>query len=172
MNSETLPTYENNLTNNNKLESKTLLLNKDDDENLGKFSTFDVLRASYCYCCSRKQKRRNLMLKKCEYKIHYYLDIYTYIKKMQEIDLIKYCLFDENQMKLFRYLSTPPVKLSEKNIGIYKEFEEQQINYSNIGKNEIDKLVDSYIKIDKKKDITFEDIKLLRLVNAEVDYLN
>jgi hypothetical protein len=172
LNSETLPTYENNLTNNNKLESKTLLLNKDDDENLGKFSTFDVLRASYCYCCSRKQKRRNLMLKKCEYKIHYYLDIYTYIKKMQEIDLIKYCLFDENQLKLFRYLSTPPVKLSEKNIGIYKEFEEQQINYSNIGKNEIDKLVDSYINIAKKKDITFEDIKLLRLVNAEVDYLN
>ena len=168
-NRETLSTLENNL--NNKLESKTLLLNKDDDENLGKFSTFDVLRASYCYCCSRKQKRRNLMLKKCEYKIHYYLDIYTYIKKMQEIDLIKYCLFDENQMKLFKYLSTPPVKLSEKNIGIYKEFEEQQVNYSNIGKNEIDKLVDSYINIAKKKDITFEDIKLLRLVNAEVDYL-
>ena len=91
---------------------------------------------------------------------------------MQEIDLIKYCLFDENQLKLFKYLSTPPVKLSEKNIGIYKEFEEQQVNYSNIGKNEIDKLVDSYINIAKKKDITFEDIKLLRLVNAEVDYLN
>jgi hypothetical protein len=147
-------------------------LNKEDDENLGKFSTFDVLIASYCNCCSRKQRRRNLMLKKCEFKIHYYLDIYTYIKKMQEIDLIKYCLFDENQLKLFKYLSTPPVKLSEKNIGIYKEFEEQQVNYSNIGKNEIDKLVDSYINIAKKKDITFEDIKLLRLVNAEVDYLN
>ena len=91
---------------------------------------------------------------------------------MQEIDLLKYCLFDQNQLKLFKYLSTPPVKLSEKNIGIYQEFEEQQINYSKIEKQEIDDLYNTYKEMAKKKDITFEDIKLMRLVNAELDYLN
>ncbi len=139
---------------------------------MGNFSTSDYLIASFCHCCSKKQKRRNNLLKKCERKIHYYLDIYTYIKKMQEIDLIKYCLFDENQLKLFKYLSTPPVKLSEKNIGIYQEFEEHQVNYSKIEKKEIDEIYNSYKQMAVKKDITFEDIKLMRLVNAEIEYLN
>ena len=160
-----------NLTNKN-IKKKLLLVNNKDDENLGKLTTLDYLIASYCNCCSKKQKRRNYLLKKCEGKIHYYLDIYTYIKKMQEIDLLKYCLFDQNQLKLFKYLSTPPVKLSEKNIGIYQEFEEQQINYSKIEKQKIDDLYNTYKEMAKKKDITFEDIKLMRLVNAELDYLN
>jgi len=157
----------------NKYENKTILKNnEDEEENFGKFTTFDYLIASFCYCCSKKQKKRNHLLKKCERKIHYYLDIYTYIKKMQEIDLIKYCLFDDDQLKLFRYLSTPPVKLSEKNIGIYQEFEKQQINYSKMEKKEIDEIYNSYKQMAKKKDITFEDIKLMRLVNAEIEYLN
>ena len=157
---------------NKYIDKKLLLVNNKDDENLGKFTTLDYLIASFCYCCSKKQTRRNYLIKKCEGKIHYYLDIYTYIKKMQEIDLIKYCLFDHNQLKLFKYLSTPPVKLSEKNIGIYREFEEHQTNYTKIDKTEIDDLYNSYKEIAKKKDITFEDIKLMRLVNAELDYLN
>ena len=157
---------------NKYIENNTIKNNQEKEENLGNFSTSDYLVASFCHCCSKKQKRRNNLLKKCERKIHYYLDIYTYIKKMQEIDLIKYCLFDENQLKLFKYLSTPPVKLSEKNIGIYQEFEEHQVNYSKIEKKEIDEIYNSYKQMAVKKDITFEDIKLMRLVNAEIEYLN
>ena len=160
-----------NLT-NKYIDNKTLVNKQNDEDKFGNFSTIDYLIASFCHCCSKKQKKRNHLLKKCERKIHYYLDIYTYIKKMQEIDLIKYCLFDDDQLKLFKYLSTPPVKLSEKNIGIYQEFEKQQINYSKMEKKEIDEIYNSYKQMAKKKDITFEDIKLMRLVNAEIEYLN
>ena len=154
---------------NIKQYNKDIYINE--DENFGKFSLCEYICSSYFFC-SKKRKMRHLIIKKCEYKIHYYLDIYTYIKKMQEIDLLKYCLFDENQMNLFKYLSTPPIKISEKNKGIYKEFEEQQVNYMKIDNKEVDGLFSSYLEIAKKNDLTFEDVKLLRLVKAEIEFLD
>ena len=163
----------NNNRNNNifKNNIKDVNINDNDDENLGKFSPIEYIFSSFFYC-SKKRKRRHFIIKKCEYKIHYYLDIYTYIKKMQEIDLLKYCLFDDNQINLFKYLSTPPIKISEKNKGIYKEFEEQQVNCMKIDKKEVDGLFSSYLEIAKKNDLTFEDVKLLRLVKAEIEFLD
>lgn len=114
-----------------------------------------------------------MIIEQAEKKIHYYLDIYTYIKKMQEIDIIKYSLYDEDQLTLFKFLSKPPVKMGINSfgVGIYKEFEETQHNYTKIGKKEIDLLFKAYNTIRNKEEISFEDLKLLRLVKAEVDFL-
>ena len=90
---------------------------------------------------------------------------------MQEIDIMKYCLFDEDQLTLIKFLSKPPVKLGTSPIGFYKEFEEHQVNYQKINKNEIDNLFRAYNELRNKKEITFEDLKLLRLVKAEVNFL-
>ena len=38
-----------------------------------------------------------MQLKSAEFRIHYYMDIFNFIKKMQEIDLLKYCLFDQEK---------------------------------------------------------------------------
>jgi len=142
------------------------------EEKLGYYTTFDFVIAYCCNCCSKRLKNKYSLLRKCELKIHYYLDIYSYIKKMQEIDLIKYCLFDKEQIVLFNFLAKPPVKFSDKNIGIYKEFEKEQINYSKTGKKEMDEIFEAYSCIGKKTELTFEDIKLLRLVNADIDFLS
>ena len=145
---------------------------KIEDEKLGYYTTFDFIIAYCCNCCTKKLNHKYSLLRKCELKIHYYLDIYTYIKKMQEIDLIKYCLFDQEQMKLFNFLAKPPVKFNDKNIGIYKEFEKEQINYSKTSKKEMDEIFEAYSCIGKKNELTFEDIKLLRLVNADIEFLS
>ena len=131
-----------------------------------------IIWASMCFWTSKKQKRRHRLISKAEMKIHYYLDIYTYIKKMQEIDLLKYCLFDEDQSTLFKFLSKPPIQLGTGPLGLYKEFEESQVNYKKLDKPEIDALYHSYKTIRDKEEITFEDLKLLRLVTAEVKFLN
>ena len=128
--------------------------------------------ATFCSCCSDLQKRRYKIIQKAENKIHYYLDIYTYIKKMQEIDLIKYCLFDHEQMNLFEFLSKPPIKFgNEQNKFIYQEFEENQQNIKKLGAKEMDNVFHSYNNIRNKKKVCFEDIKLLRLIKAEIDFL-
>ena len=131
-----------------------------------------IIWASVCFWTSKRQKRRHRLISKAESKIHYYLDIYTYIKKMQEIDLLKYCLFDEDQSTLFKFLSKPPIQLGTGPLGLYKEFEQSQVNYKKLDKTEIDALYHSYKTIRDKEEITFEDLKLLRLVTAEIKFLN
>ena len=131
-----------------------------------------IIWASVCFWTSKRQKRRHRLISKAESKIHYYLDIYTYIKKMQEIDLLKYCLFDEDQSTLFKFLSKPPIQLGTGPLGLYKEFEQSQVNYKKLDKPEIDALYHSYKTIRDKEEITFEDLKLLRLVTAEIKFLN
>ena len=113
------------------------------------------------------------LLQKAENKIHYYLEVFNYIKGMQEIDLLKYCIFDQEQIELIDYLAKPPLKTNKKEItAIYKEFENGQVSFGKIGKKEIDKVYNAYNSIRNKDDITFEDLKLLRLINAEAQLLN
>ena len=88
------------------------------------------------------------------------------------IDFIKYCLLNKEQISLFNYLAIPPLKTNKKAFdGIYKEFESQQNDFQKFRKNEIDDIYKSYNSIMNKDDITFEDLKLLRLIRAEVQLL-
>ena len=128
--------------------------------------------AKLCFWINDDLKKTKLGIKKAEDRVHYYLDVFNYIKKMQEIDLLTYCFLDHDQYKLFEYLSKPPVKYEDDKSNIYNEFLDRQVTYKSIGKNEIDQLYKSYNNIKKKNDILFEDLKLLRLVNAEVNFLS
>ncbi len=128
--------------------------------------------AKLCFWINDDLKKTKLGIKKAEDRVHYYLDVFNYIKKMQEIDLLTYCFLDHDQYKLFEYLSKPPVKYEDDKSNIYNEFLDRQVTYKSIGKKEIDQLYKSYNNIKKKNDILFEDLKLLRLVNAEVNFLS
>ena len=70
-------------------------------------------------------------------------------------------------------MASPPLKTSSKKTNqIYKEFENEQVYVGKIKKKEIDEVYNCYNTIRFKDDITFEDLKLLRLINAEVELLN
>ena len=149
------------------------IMSLEESEEFGKLSVCDILIAKFFFCCSKKNRKKKKLFDKCEERIYYYLDIFVYSKKMQEIDLLKYSLFDEDQFVLFKYLSTPPIKLSDKNIGLYKEFQEHQSTVrKKMEKEDVDELFKAYKKISEKEKLNFEDIKLLRLINAEIDFLN
>ena len=91
---------------------------------------------------------------------------------MQEIDLLKYCLLNKEQINLFDFLAIPPISLGNNdNNSIYKEFENRQKKNKKYGIEEINELFKSYNIIRDKKEICFEDIKLLRLIRAEIDFL-
>ena len=125
-----------------------------------------------CFHCSEKQRKRFNIIHIAENKIYYYLNIHQYIIKMKEIDLLKYCLFNKEQINLFDYLAIPPINLGNdnNNNSIYKEFEKQK-RIKKYGVEEINEIFKSYNSIRDKKEICFEDIKLLRLIRAEVDFL-
>ena len=130
----------------------------------------ETICVKLCFWCSKKLDKKNNIISKAEDRVHYYLDVFNYIKKMQEIDLLTYCIFDQDQFKLFEYLSKPPVKFDGQDFNVYNEFLNRQVSYKSIDKDEIENLYKSYNNIRKKEDLLFEDIKLLRLVNAEVKF--
>ena len=154
------------------------VVNKNDEikkaeESFASIGIISAVFTSMCYWTSKYQKRRYELLNEAERKVHYYLEVFNYIKGMQEIDLLKYCLFDKEQITLFDYLASPPLKTSSKKMNaIYKEFESEQVNVGKIQKKEIDKVYDCYNIIRNKNSVTFEDLKLLRLINAEVELLS
>ncbi len=164
-------------TDNNDLSFETKINKKDDikkaEEDFHKIGVVNAVFTSVCYWSSKYKKRSYELLIRAERKVHYYLDVFNYIKGMQEIDLLKYCLFDKEQSVLFNYLASPPFKLTSKMTNsIYKEFEKEQVVFGKIKKNEIDEVYNCYNIIRTKNDITFEDLKLLRLINAEAELLS
>ncbi len=118
------------------------------------------------------KKKKKMFISKAEDKIHYYFDVYNYIKKMQEIDLLIYCLFDNEQIQLFDFLSIPPLKLEYNINDIYNEFNERQITIQKYDKKKIEDLFYSYNIIKKREDYNFENLKLMRLVNAEINFFS
>ena len=43
--------------------------------------------------------------------MNYYLDVLTYVKKVQEIDILKYLLLDKDQVKMFNFLTKPTISM-------------------------------------------------------------
>ena len=135
-------------------------------------SIISVLFSKIFFCLNKNQKRKKIFFEKAEDKIHYYFDVYNYIKKMQEIDLLIYFLFDNEQIQLFDFLSIPPLKLEYNVNDIYNEFNERQITIQKYDKKKIEDLFYSYNIIKKREDYNFENLKLMRLVNAEINFFS
>ena len=135
-------------------------------------SIFSVLFSKIFFCLNKNQKRKKIFFEKAKDKIHYYFDVYNYIKKMQDIDLLIYTLFDNDQFKLFDFLSIPPLKIDNNKNDIYNEFQNKQRLFHKYDYKIIDDLILSYNNIRKREETNFEDLKLMRLVNAEVKFFS
>ncbi len=167
MNKNITETHKNFIINPIKIIKKK----KNREENFAELGIFDALLSKLFFWYSNKQERRREFFNKAEEKIYYYFDVYNYIQKMQEVDLLVYTLLEDDQIKLFEFLSRPPLKITPNRMDIYNEFEQKQSLYIKIGKTEINDLYKSYNKVKLKDDLGFEDLKLLRLVNAEIKFL-
>ena len=163
----------NNVDNLNVYENNSSFKKeKKDNIRIFPLSYSEYFLASILFCFSKLQKRRYNATKSAEFRIHYYMDIYNFIKKMQEIDLLKYCLFDKDQIMIFDFISKTPFKIGNEGEEIfYKEREKIMVNRKNIRKDDMDEIFNSYRIIRIKDTFNFEDIKLLNVVKSEVEFL-
>ena len=138
-----------------------------------RISTAQIIKSIYCTCFSHKLKKKKKFYDLCKEKLNNYLDINNYIKSVQDINLLKYIIFDFDQLLLFNYLERKAVKLNDKKENkIYDRYKNKIENKWVYNRNESDEVYTTFKRICKKKQINFEDLKLIRLLNAEVDYLS
>ena len=122
-------------------------------------------------CCRySKLHLKNLLYQKALKKINYSLDVINYIKKMQEIDILKYLLLDKDQIKLFNFLTLPSISLkSSDSDEHFKNLLKAPLYNAKFQSEELNAVIESYSAIKNKNDDL--NNRLFYLFDSEVDHL-
>ena len=164
------------------LKSENTLINKNTnigikkEENEIKFkklNIFQLICNVFCFWCSPKLKKSSFLLNQAENKINYYMDIYTYIKIVQEFELLKDLLFDKKSIILFNFLSKTSMKIINNNHFIFSQrFEREFQSIKLMNDFEIDKIYYYYQKmLLDKNNLSKEELKLLEFFKNEINFL-
>ena len=99
-----------------------------------------------------------------------YLDNVSYIKKMQEIDILKYLLLDKDQIKILNFLSITSISLKfSDSDDYYKNVLSSRVNNSKFNSEELLEIIKGYNALKNKKDDL--NSKLFSLFDNEVNHL-
>ena len=164
------------------LKSENTLINKNTnigikkEENEIKFkklNIFQLICNVFCFWCSPKLKKSSFLLNQAENKINYYMDIYTYIRTVQEFELLKDIFFDKKSLTLFHFLSKCSVKIINNNHFIFSQrFEREFQSIKLMNEFEIDKIYYYYQKmLLDKNNLSKEELKLLEFFKNEINFL-
>ena len=123
-----------------------------------------------CFWCNPKSYRKRKLMQSAERKIYYYMDIITYVKTIQEFELLKEIIFDDYNLKLFQFAAKPTMKNLNGDFIFYHFFEKELNTFQNIGIKEIDDLYYNYKEI-LKQERTFQNLKLLNVIKGDVKFL-
>ncbi len=162
------------LTDYHKIEKITRIkdeikIDKETSDNLFKLYWFEIIFVMANCGCKRFRDRRTI-IKAGNRKFFFYLDVHSYIKKMQEIDLLKYLLFNKEELYLFNFLSKPLISTKDITHQAKIEFDEEQNRDLNMTNDDIVKLYNAYNSMSKNVN-SDSNFKLINLVDAEVESL-
>ena len=133
------------------------------------FNCFEILWKNCCWK-SKSLTFKNILYQKATNKLEYYFDIFTHIRKMQEIDILKYLLLDKDQVNMFNFLSKPSIsKLYSDSDEIYQNLQKNREFQDELKMDELIKIIKSYDLLKDKTDEVNE--KLFYLFDYEVDNL-
>lgn len=111
-------------------------------------------------------KKKNILLEKAKIKLYFQLDILTYLKNMQLLDLLNYVLLEKNENVILHFLSKPAISFANRD-DIYDKLH----NVNNINKNEIDDFYSSVQTLLNKTDKTSIEKRICHLTNLELKEL-
>jgi hypothetical protein len=133
-----------------------------------KMSAWEIFMSNFCFW-NKKLKFGTHLINKSKQKINYYMDILTYIKKMQEIDLLKFILLNPEQLQIFNFLSTPAVIINDNRTDVFKQLQEEINNKDCLDKLQVEKIYNSYSSMVSQGKHKSIDKKLIQLFNNELD---
>ena len=134
-----------------------------------KYNSYEII-LRYCPCKTKNFNLKEKLHKKATKKVNNYFDIFTYVNKMQEIDLIKYLLLNKDQVKLFNFISKPSISMSYTNSdNIYIDFHKNKLIKSKLKDEEIEEIIESYKVLENKTENITK--KICYLFDYEINHL-
>jgi hypothetical protein len=153
----------------NKVDPEMVKIVKSREKIAMNYNVCQILVKTFCCCFQGKRdKMKQRLFERGYKKFSYDMDILTYIRKMHEIDILKYLLFNNQQTSLFNFVSKPSVSLISKNELIDSLPEKFDVKFN---KNEIDLLHKYFHEMIVSNYQSKFDKKLLKLVASEIDNL-
>jgi hypothetical protein len=137
-------------------------------------SSFEVNFYKFCPCFQKRRKEgkiNSIIMKTGEEKILLSLDALVYLKKMQEIDVLRYILLSDAEKNIFDFLAHPLIIHDERKSNIYKQFYVSSINLENNSERAIEDLMKNYKAVSLKQKPSRQEQALLRLFESEMEYL-
>jgi hypothetical protein len=137
------------------------------------FNPFSIKISDICcfiFCCRSIKKKQQIFVN-AEKKFNHNIDLVTFMKKMQEIEILKYLLLDRDTLKLMNFIAKPCISLTNKKIEEeeYQEFfnifdDDTKMSYQNI-----DDIKASYDNILKKQEINYTEKRILKLFGLHIE---
>jgi hypothetical protein len=156
----------------------TLIELEDPNEKLAKKTKKEreitIHEANYlklCCCClkSKDSKIKSKILEIGEEKILRSLDILVYLRKMQQIDVLRSSILTENEKDINDFLTNPILTVDEKKTEKLKEFYHANEDNSDAFAK---RLLESYEEISNKKNKSYSENSLVNLFETEMEYLD
>lgn len=143
-------------------------------QNPNSMGFFDILL--YVLCCGncKDVQKKGIVFENADKIFNKNLDVINYMKKMQEIDIVKYLVLDNETLDLMNFLSKPSVSIGQRlnQDDEYLKFffpseKINSINYSNINN-----LKNSYDMIVKRENHNKVDKRILKLFHIQLQEMN
>lgn len=129
-----------------------------------KLNCIEILLTLFCpFCANHRLAKKIMLLNNGKKKFFINLDILTYLKTLQQIQVLNYILFEEYQINLIEFISKPCISLVNEYSN--EKFDEQNENL------EIVNFFESYKKLIKKKNKKDVEIKLSEIIEKEMKKL-
>ena len=133
------------------------------------YSIIELLFVFICPCCAWKKLRmKNILLAKARKKLYFQLDILTYLKNMQLLELLNFILLDPKENIILKVLSKPSISLVNR-IDIYEQL---HLKYNvDINEEEMNQFYGAMKLLHDKKNRTSIEDRLFKIASVEMQNL-
>ena len=130
------------------------------------YNLIELLIVFFCPCCAwRKLRKKNALLHKGKEKFFLEVDILSYLRRMQQLELLNYVLLEPEESNMLYFLSKPSLSLANQ-IEIFHNIILK--NHVNVSKSEIDDFAEYFMHLMNKKNKTKVEKRLFKIANVQL----
>ena len=130
------------------------------------YNIIELLFIFICPCCAwRKLRKKKSLLQQGKEKFFLEVDILTYLRRMQQLELLNYVLLEPEESNMIYFLSKPSLSLANQ-IDLYHNV---LLKYHvDVSKSEIDDFIEYFMYLINKKNKTIIEKRLLKIANVQL----